>query len=354
MCADVNAVTPPAIAGQDQVVIAVADARVVALKALRACDVPAPHAESQVDLLIEAELRGRASHGLLRLKRVVERIRAGVANPQTRGRHTWRGTALLEVDGEMGLGPVVALAAVDALMDRARDTGVAVAAIRNNNHLGMLSWYVERVASAGKVAVALTTSEALVHPWAGRRAMVGTNPIAIGVPAEPYPFVLDMATGLVSMGKIHDYANRHQPIPGNWALDADGNPTTDPVSAKSGAIAPFGEAKGYGLALAFEVLVSALTGADIGTAVRGTLDSMWACNKGDLFMVLNSNPEMTVVVSEYLDAVRACAPIEPGFSVKVPGDRARSCRAERLKAGIPIATDVWRQLVGLADACPVQ
>jgi L-2-hydroxycarboxylate dehydrogenase (NAD+) len=107
------------------------------------------------------------------------------------------------VDGERGLGPVVAMAALDAIIPRAQEDGIAIAAIRNANHLGALAYYAEHVASLGLTCIALTVSEALVHPWGGRKAMIGTNPIAIGVPAAPHPMVLDMATGLVSMGKIH-------------------------------------------------------------------------------------------------------------------------------------------------------
>src|SRR5690606_16166677 len=158
----------------------------------------------QADLLLEAELRGRASHGLLRLQRIIERIHNGVADPVTAGEHNWRGN-ILEVDGKRGLGPVVASAALDLLAERAHEQGIAIGAIRNNNHLGMLAWYADRIARRGLILIALCNSEALVHPWGGRKAMIGTNPIAIGVPTAAEPFVLDMATSLVSMGQIHNY-----------------------------------------------------------------------------------------------------------------------------------------------------
>jgi L-2-hydroxycarboxylate dehydrogenase (NAD+) len=335
-----------------QILVPVSEAREVASRILIGCGAPEDHAAVQVDLLIEAELRGRASHGLLRLRRIVERIRSGLADPAAIGKHEWRGSAFLDVDGARGLGPVIALRAIAELRARARETGVAVAAVRNNNHLGMLAWYVERVASGGQVAIALTTSEALVHPWGGRKAMIGTNPIAIGVPAKPHPFVLDMATGIVSMGQIHDYAHRHEAIPEHWALDGDGKPTTDPDAAKQGAIAPFGREKGYALGLAFEILVATLTGAAMGTDVRGTLDSSSVCNKGDVFVVLEPKTGMAEPVTAYLDAIRACSPIDQAGAetgsetgaVMAPGDRARACRERRLAEGIPIASEVWRGL----------
>ena len=322
----------------------------IGVKALVRAGVPEANARIQVDLLLEAELRGRASHGLLRLPRLIERIRNGVANPVTTGRMEWRGDSLLHVDGEQGLGPVVGFAALAQLSARARANGVAVATIRNNNHLGMLALYAERVAQQGQVIIALTTSEALVHPWGGRTAMVGTNPIAIGVPASPMPFVLDMATGLVSMGQVHDYANRGQALEPGWALDANGDPTLDAKAARDGSIAPFGGAKGYALGLSFEVLVAALTGSALGTDVTGTLDSVSQCNKGDVFIVIEpASSGMANSVSAYLDALRACAPAVSSRPVSVPGDRAQAQRAKSLERGIVIAPEIWQAICELAD-----
>ena len=163
--------------------------------------------------------------------------------------------------------------AVEAIAARAKTTGIAVAAIANNNHIGMLAWYAEAIAQAGQVAIILTTSEALVHPFGGRTALLGTNPIAIGAPTDTGPFVIDLATSLVSMGEIHDHAHRGAALQSGWAVDADGNPTTNANAAKGGAIAPFGGAKGYALGLAFELLVTALTGAALGRGVTGTLNA---------------------------------------------------------------------------------
>ena len=154
------------------------------LAALAVAGVPEGHAETQIDLLLEAELYDRPSHGLLRLPRIIERIHNGVADPLTEGRAVWRSEAFLEVDGCRGLGPVVAQAALRIIAQRARRTGVAVAAIANNNHLGMLGWYVDRIAADGQIALALSTSEALVHPWGGRKAMLGTWP---GLARDPAP-----------------------------------------------------------------------------------------------------------------------------------------------------------------------
>lgn len=318
------------------------------LAALRNAGVPAQHAETQLSLLLEAELRGVASHGLLRLPRVVERIRNGVCDPLTVGEGQWKGSSFYQVDGRQGLGPAVALDAIAIISERARTTGVAVAAIRGCDHLGMLAWYAERVAREGQILVALTISEALVHPWGGSQAMLGTNPIAIGVPAVPDPFVLDMATSLVSMGKIHDHANRSEPIPEGWAVDAEGLPTTSAEAAKHGAIAPFGGAKGYGLGLGFELLVASLTGSALGPGVKGTLDSEHPCNKGDVFIVLEPAEYAAQVIGEFMSTLRASPAADPTRPVRVPGDRASSNREKSLQSEISLAPDVWAQIEEMA------
>lgn len=324
--------------------------RDVATAALLNAGVPAQHAALQVDLLLEAELRGRASHGLLRLPRIVARIGNRVVDPATTGSHHWQGSAFLAVDGERGLGPVVACAALDAVEERAKLSGISIAAIHNNNHLGMMGWYAERMAARGSILIALSTSEALVHAWGGRRPMLGTNPIAIGVPAAPQPFVMDMATSLVSMGQIHDHALRNEPIPEHWALDSAGNPTTDPTAARSGSIAPFGEAKGYALGLAFEILVASLTASAIGQDVKGTLDDIEVCNKGDMFIVINTATaaSMAAAIGNYLEDVRGDRSPDDAGGASIPGDRSRLVREIRLRDGVPLPDILWSRLLSLA------
>lgn len=337
-------------------IVSIETVRATLEAALRGAGVDEANAALQTSLLIEAEMRGLASHGLLRLPRLVERIRNGACAPNAEGAQTWRASHVLDVDGQRGLGPVVAIRALDAICERAAQGGVAVACIRNNNHLGMLAWYAQTVAERGYTLIALSTSEALVHPWGGRRAMLGTNPVAIGVPAglpgSPRPLVMDMATSLVAMGKIHDYANRGEPLEAGWALDARGEPTLDAQAAKHGAIAPFGGAKGYALGLAFEVLVTALTGSAIGTEVTGTLDSHSACNKGDVFIVIapQRDPALHARIAAYLDAVRECEPADPRRPVSVPGDRSEAAREYALAHGIDVNAALWDTLETLAAA----
>ncbi len=318
--------------------------------ALAHAGVPTKNAVLQRDLLVDAELRGVASHGLLRLPRVIERIRNGVSNPTSVGDHTWLKDCFLAVDGQSGLGPVVAMHALDVLCRKAETAGVAVGAVKNSNHIGMLAFYSEYVASKGQALIALSTSEALVHPWGGRKALLGTNPISIGVPTEDGPFVMDTATSIVSMGEIHDRASRDESIPSHWALDRNGDPTTSARAAKVGSLAPFGDAKGYAFALAFELLVSSLAGSALGSDVAGTLDSTNPCNKGDLFIVIDGP---SIALGAYLEEIRSTRPAQGFSSVRIPGEGGRALRERRKADGIPVDKELWERLRRLAGAVPV-
>lgn len=314
--------------------------------------VPADSARLQADLLLEAELRGLPSHGLQRLPLLLTRLDKGLANPTTRGNGIWRRDSFLSVDGERGLGPVVMMNALHIMQRVLKEMGLAIAAIRNANHMGMLAYYAEAAARDGLIAIVMSTSEALVHPFGGTQAMVGTNPVAIGIPAGDRPFVLDLATSIVSMGKINNHAMRGLAIPAGWAVDRDGRGTTDPHAAQAGAIAPFGDAKGYGLGLAIELLVAALAGSNLAPDVHGTLDDIHPANKGDLLILIDpsagagSTPELAA----YLDRLRLSRPLDPAQPVAIPGDGARARRAAAAKTGIELPRPLFDQLTALEVA----
>lgn len=315
-------------------------------------EVPPQNAALQADLLVEAELRGLPSHGLQRLPRLLSRIQRGLADPNAKGTANWVRPSFLSIDGERGLGPVVMFSAIDEMSGVAQRTGTAVAAIRNANHIGMLAYYAEAIAASGLIGIILSTSEALVHPHGGTQAMLGTNPIAVGIPTDGDPFVLDLATSLVSMGKIHTRALREEPIPIGWAVDKAGYPTTDPQAAKTGAIAPFGEAKGYGLGLAVELLVAALAGSAFAPEVRGTLDDTHAANKGDVIVMIDpaAGAGNAGALSAYLEDLRRSRPLDPARPVAVPGDGARARRGAALRTGIDLPDTLYHDLMALEAA----
>ncbi len=302
----------------------------------------------QAHWLVEADLRGHRSHGLQRLPVIARRIDAGLSRPNAEPTLEWRTPSAAVIDGNRTLGPTAGMFAVERITERVATTGIALAAVRNANHLGLLALYVEALAKRGLIGVALTTTEPLMHPWNGSAAMIGTNPVAIGLPTEGEPFVLDMATSAISMGKVLAHRHSDQPLQAGWAVDESGTPTTDPHEAR--ALSPFGGPKGYGLALAFGLIVTTLSGAAQGPDVTGTLDSETICNKGDVFFCVDPavvGTDDLTLRSGYLDALRAMPAARGTCGVSVPGDQARARRARALEQGIEIPAAVIAELESL-------
>jgi L-2-hydroxycarboxylate dehydrogenase (NAD+) len=336
------------------VTVSARDERDLIERVLRRYGVPDDAAQVQATWLLEGDLRGHGSHGIARLPVLVERIRAGLIDPLAVPALSWRSDSVLSVDGRRGLGPVVAQIALQEALARVASTGIVIVAVANANHLGILAPYVERAASRGVIAIALTTSEALVHPWGGRRAMVGTNPLAIAIPASPAPLVVDMATGEISMGKILHHRDTGEALQPGWALDAHGEPTTDPTAAALGSISPFGGAKGYALGLAFEVLVATLTASALGPDVHGTLDVENVCNKGDVFILIDPSFVAGVSIAEnvtrYLEEVRNTPHSEGAECVRIPGERSMRDRERREREGAEVSSLSWTTALELAEA----
>jgi L-2-hydroxycarboxylate dehydrogenase (NAD+) len=331
------------------VVVSARTAVELATEVLVGCGAGSTVARHQATHLVDADLAGRPSHGLQRLPVIVGRIENGVLDPTAQTVTRWRAGAALAVDGANGFGCVALDHAMGALCERVPQTGIALGSVRRSSHIGMLAPYLERICERGLVGIIFTTSEAVVHPHGGRVALVGTNPVGIGIPARPEPLILDMSTGAISAGEIRAHAARGTELPAGRAVDADGIPTTDPVRAQAGAISPFGGAKGYGLALALELLVAALSHTAMGEDVRGTLDRDKPVTKGDIVIVIDpaSSAATAAAVTSYLAVIRETAPVPGVDRVLVPGDRSRQARARALEGGIGYPDALWHELEDL-------
>jgi LDH2 family malate/lactate/ureidoglycolate dehydrogenase len=300
----------------------------------------------QADVLTEADLRGHHSHGLQRLPVLATRIQKRLIRVNADPEYAWTADSVLSVNGKDGLGPFVAESAFDRAKSALEQRGIVALAIRNSSHLGMIGYYCEKRAREGFICIALTESEALVHPHGGAEALVGTNPIAIGIPCDLAPFVFDMATSTSAIGKIYASRHRGEAIPQGWAVDAEGSPTTDPDEALKGALTPAAGAKGYGLGVSIGILAGLLPGGEIGRLVLGTLDTEHRCTKGDFFLLMNPGAfagghSLTSRVASYLQELRHSRPQKGTERVLVPGDRARQLREERMRSGIPLPKEVW-------------
>ncbi len=322
---------------------------------LRAAGLPEADAATVAWALIQANLEGLDTHGVSRLAMYARRARAGLANPRPSLRWGRPAPGIQTLDADNALGPVAAVAAVDTAISLAREQGVGMVTVAHTNHAAALSAYVERAAAAGYIAMMACNTPKAMPPWGGREAFLGTNPLAFAAPAGDgaEPVVVDMATTVTARGAIIMAARQGAPIPADWALDADGRPTTDASAALAGAVLPMAGAKGYALALMVEILAAIISGSAWGPHVRSPYeDTNEPTDSGLWVMALNvaalmPAPLYAQRMGDLLGALRA-SPAAPGQAVRVPGERRARIRQERLAGGIPLDAATRAELEALA------
>lgn len=244
--------------------------------ALEKLGVPSEDAQVTAKVLVEADLRGIDSHGVARMGRYVSGIQQGMMRPNAKARVLHETASTATIDADAGLGQPVSFRAMQLAMSKAREHSLGFVAVRNSNHYGIAGFYAMMALAEDMVGICTTNTEVLVVPTFTRNAVLGTNPIAIAVPAgKERPYVLDMSTSTVTRGKLEVYARLDKPIPINWATDENGIATNDPsrvlqniAKRSGGGLLPLGGAleesgghKGYGLALAVEIFSAVLPGA---------------------------------------------------------------------------------------------
>jgi L-2-hydroxycarboxylate dehydrogenase (NAD+) len=327
-----------------------ARARRVASEAFRAHGVGEQDADLTAEVLVAAEAMGKGSHGLIRLPRFVSGIEHGNVDPDGDIRTVRDSGAAATVDGGARLGPAVASHAVAEATERADEHGVGVVGAHNANHLGMLGYYTDQARRDGYVALGMTNTEPAMPPHGGTEPILGTNPIAVALPTDP-PFNLDMSTSGIARGTVLERDEQGGTLPEGVALDADGEPTTDPGAALEGTILPFGGAKGSGLAIAVEVLAGGLVGAAMGRDVTGTYHTEDPCTKGDLFVAVDptalAGDGFVAAANEFLRTLTT-EPVAAGFEeVRLPGER--SLRRERRAESVAVDADLWERVRSLAE-----
>ncbi|TVR57839.1 MAG: Ldh family oxidoreductase [Spirochaetaceae bacterium] len=327
---------------------------------LAALGVSAADAQVVTDNLVYAELRGHASHGIVRLPVHAKRLVAGVVDPAGRPETATATMAVGVVDGKNALGPVAGTYAVDRAIEAAERYGVGVFVARNSNHFGPAAFYSEIASERGLIGVAASNAPPNMAPWGGKDRFLGTNPFSVAVPAGRLgSIVLDMASSLVARGKIILAAQKGDPIPVGWALDPEGNPTTDAAQALLGAVLPFGGPKGSAISLLIDVFSGVLSGAAYGRHLN-TLENVSAIqNLGHFFIVLRidafiAEDEFRERVDDLIEQLKA-SPKAPGVDeILAPGEIERRRVAESKRSGIAVTGDVLAQLVDLAESLGVE
>jgi (2R)-3-sulfolactate dehydrogenase (NADP+) len=320
----------------------------LAVAALRKAGAGRAMAEATAAALVAAESQGLAGHGLSRVALYSEHLRQGRADGKARPKVVRRKGAACLVDANGGLAfPAMAVAVREAIK-RARRHGVGFAGVTNSHHFGAAAHHLAPVAQAGLVGLAFSNSPSAINAWGGRKAFYGTNPIAAIFPRRnAAPIVVDLSLTEVVRGKIMLHAKEGKPIPLGWALDKDGNPTTDAKAALTGSLSPIGGAKGAALALMVEVLSVALTGA----AFSFENDSYFEPgNKPRIgHAVLAIDPAALAGADSYysrLEAMISKMLEDPG--VRLPGARRQAAEAKARAEGIDIPDALAAELRRLA------
>jgi LDH2 family malate/lactate/ureidoglycolate dehydrogenase len=330
-----------------------------AAEALAAVGVPTQDARLVADCLVQAELWGHPSHGVLRLSWYVARIRSGAMGPVTRPETVVDHAAVAVIDGRDGLGHVLAVHAVHEAVGRARQHGIGAVAVRNSNHFGMAAHYTRMLAEQGCVGILTTNSSPSMAPWGGRAKTVGANPWSVAVPAGRHGVsVMDISNGNVARGKIYAARERGTPIPEGWAIDAEGVPTTDPVAALSGLLLPMAGHKGYAISFMMDVLSGVLTGSAFGTGVSGPQQAERRSGSGHLVIALDVaaliDPAEFAGRMEQLIAEVKSVPLAAGFDeVFYPGELEDRARARREREGIDLPANTLEDLRELAGSTGV-
>ncbi|MSO92225.1 MAG: Ldh family oxidoreductase [Rhodospirillales bacterium] len=320
----------------------------------------AEHAAVMADVFLEADLRGHAIQGLDHIQSPLRDVQSGRIDGNARPRIARDRSCAMLVDGGGGLGPVAATFAADTAIRKARAGGSGIAGILNASDVFMVGYYVDRIARQGLIGLAFTNSPALVHAHGGNARVLGTNPLAIGIPiANADPIVLDMATSAIAAGLIRLAEYYDEAIPEGLAFDPDGNPTRDARVARRGAIHPLAGHKGSGLCLMIGLLSGPLVGAALGRALQGWILGFGGGTgpvekRGHLIAAVDpaafGDPAAFRAASaRYVGAVKGSRKAPGVEDILVPGERGFRNRAKALREGVAIAEAVWQNTARIAS-----
>lgn len=328
--------------------------RSFAAAAYEAVGMPAADARLAADTLVQADLWGHQSHGVMRLPWYTARLQAGVADPVARPETIVDAGAVAVIDGHDGMGQVLAAHAAAQAIRRAKAHGIGAVALRRSNHFGTAMYFTLMAPPEGCIMFASTNASPAMAPWGGREKAVGNNPWSWAAPAGRHaPLVLDIANTAVARGKVYLARQRGEPIPAGWALDAAGRPTTDPEAALSGLIAPMAGHKGYAISVVMDMLSGVLTGSGFGPAVHGPYQAKERSGAGHLFIALDITPFQPLAAFDarmeaMIAGLKAVPVAEGGGEILYPGEiEARNDAAHR-RDGLDLPADTLGDLRKLA------
>lgn len=305
--------------------------------------------------LVEGDLRGRRGHGLMRVRQYVERAQAGGIDPRAEIRRVADSPSSALIDGGNGFGPVVMTRAAETAIAKAEATGLGWVGTRNSNHAGAGGVYTALALRRGLAALYMAVAAGnVMPPWGGTERLLGTNPLAVAIPAGESPaFQLDIATTVTSHGTIRTRQLAGETLPEGWVVDQEGRPITDPAEADAGFLVPIGGYKGSGLNVMIGLLAGVMNGAAFGRQVVGRDDPLSTpTNTGqtilvfrpDLFMPLDA---FRASIDRHLSELRSSATAD-GSPVRLPGEFAHEVEVEQRRLGLEVPDALVADLNALA------
>ncbi|MBY7144222.1 ureidoglycolate dehydrogenase [Virgibacillus sp. NKC19-3] len=325
------------------------DLKILMKKKLQAAGLQEKHAEGVADVLLHADLRGIHSHGAMRVEYYAERIAKGGINVNPTFTFEKTGPSTAVFDGDNGAGHVAAKEAMDEAIKMAKESGVATVGVRRISHSGSLSYFVQQAARKNMIAISVCQSDPMVVPFGGAEAYYGTNPIAFAAPGEDGEHItFDMATTVQAWGKILHARSKNASIPEGWAVDENGETTTDPFNVH--ALLPIAGPKGYGLMMMVDILSGVLLGLPFGNKTSSMYhDLSESRNLGQLHIVIN--PEFFTDlrafkrnITQTMNDLNHIKPAKGYDQVSYPGQRSAWKEKKHEENGIEIVDDIYAYL----------
>ena len=330
--------------------------RVFASECYRALGVGPKAADLVADTLVQADLWGHQSHGVMRLFWYAARLKSGAIDGNIEPRTDGGFGAIATMDGLGGLGQVVARAAMSKAIDLSREHGIGAVAVRNSGHFGTAMYYTRMAATAGCVGFISTNASPAMAPWGGTEKRVGTNPWSWAAPAGRHaPMMLDVANTAVARGKLYLAKQRNESIPDNWAIDQQGLATIDPAAGIAGTILPMAGHKGYAISTIMDMLSGVLTGSHFGSSVVGPYVPEGVSGVGHFVLAINieaCRPQSEFEADmETLIADLKATPKKPDVDeIFYPGELEARSDARLRQTGIELPKDTADELRDKAAA----
>ncbi|UOQ86970.1 Ldh family oxidoreductase [Gracilibacillus salinarum] len=301
--------------------------------------------------LVQADLRGVDSHGVVRTAIYLKRVENNMINPAAKIRTEKENESTALIDGANHFGAVVGTKALKLAMKKAKANGIAMVGVKHSNHFGTGAYYALEGVKEDLVTIVMSNASQTMPPTGGLRPFIGTNPLAVGIPCGEYqPFLLDMATSVVARGKIIVAAQKGKSIPPGWAIDKHGKATTNAEEALQGSVLPLAGPKGYGISMFIDILSGVLTGAGFGKYVHNMYEN-WEDpqNVGHFFITIDINKFIDIQTFKkrmdlYIQAIKSEPKAEDVEEILIPGEIETRISEQRKKNGITLPLKVEQEL----------